>query len=241
VSSGNTKPELYPWYLNFAQPVPVYDRVMKAEAPAMYDQKVQMDSGAAQGYQIESTQSLTTSQQTAFATEYEIGLPYSIPSDGKSHTVQVKSQKLQAVYKYHAVPKHDKDVFLVAHMTGWQDLGFISGPTSIYYEGAYAGTSYLNTEQTEDTLLVSLGRDPSIAVTREKVKDIEGNKTIGGNRVKEYRFEITVRNTRKESVSVLLHDQLPVSMDKEIEVKATEISGAETDAATNTWVYGEIP
>jgi hypothetical protein len=62
-------------------------------------------------------------------------------------------------YVYHAIPKLDNDVFLTAEIVDWTNLNLLSGKLNIYYQGTYTGESFINSEQAEDTLKVSLGRD----------------------------------------------------------------------------------
>ena len=44
--------------------------------------------------------------------------------------------------------------------------------------------------------------------------------------------ENSIRNTRKEPITIVIEDQIPVSSDKEIEVKALNTGGANYDEAT---------
>ena len=47
-------------------------------------------------------------------------------------------------------------------------------------------------------------------------------------------YEITVRNTKNTSAEILLQDQLPISQNKEIEVKTEELSGGDYNTETGT-------
>ena len=121
----------------------------------------------------------------------------------------------------------DRDAFLLARITGWDDLNLLSGEVNVYFEGSFVGNSVINTRSTNDTLDISLGRDKRIVITREKRKDVSSTKFIGGNTVKELNYVITVRNGKKEAIKIIIEDQLPVSKNTDIEVKPIDNDGAE--------------
>lgn len=155
-------------------------------------------------------------------TTYDIDLPYTVPSDGQEHMVAIKNYDLPATYRYYAVPKKDNDVYLQAQVTKWEDLDLIPATTNIYYEGAFVGQGVTDMRNTKDTLNFSLGRDKRIIVHREMDKARRNLKTIGTNVREENAFNISVRNTRKEPITLTLMDQVPVSNDKDISVEDME-------------------
>src|SRR5207237_909520 len=119
--------------------------------------------------------------ENQLSVDFDIQLPYSIPSDSKAHTVDVQSYNIPASYSYFAVPKLDKDAFLLARVTKWEELNLLPGNANIYFEGAYVGQSFIDPRNAKDTLDFSLGRDKKIVVMREKKKDLNSTKFIGSN------------------------------------------------------------
>jgi uncharacterized protein (TIGR02231 family) len=234
---GGNKPELSPWYLNFYYPVRVYKNMMKksegaeSTTPGVQDKLEDVAVGA------KSLSEEITVNENQLSTDFEIAVPYSIPSDGKQYTVDVQNYSLHASYNYYAVPKYDQDAFLTASVTGWQEYNLLPGSANVYFEGSYVGESYIDARTTEDTLHLSLGRDKKIVIKREQLKDFNSNQLIGENRTKTLSFEISIRNTKKDVVQINVEDQLPLSQDKDIEVKLIGISGAEYNAETGklTW------
>ncbi len=233
-SAGGVLPELFPWYLNFYQPVVLQNQILRrnaemSQAPAKYEQEIAMDAKSMAGE--------ISVLQNQLSTEYEIRIPYSILSDGKPYMVDIQNYALNAQFVYSAVPKLDGDAFLLARITGWQDFGLLPGIANVFFEGSYVNESYFNPVTAEDTLSFSFGRDKRIVVKREKLKEFSANQFIGGNRVKTFSFEITVRNPKSESIKMILHDHVPVSQDKDIEVKLIESSAAEYNNETGklTW------
>ncbi|MBS1585299.1 MAG: DUF4139 domain-containing protein [Bacteroidetes bacterium] len=176
-------------------------------------------------------------------TTYDIDLPYTVPSDGEEHMVAIKNYELPATYRYYAVPKKDNDVYLQAQVTNWEDLDLIPATTNIYYEGAFVGQGVTDARNIKDTMNFSLGRDKRIIISREIDKTKRSTKTIGTNVREEYAFNINVRNTRKEPITLTLLDQVPVSNDKEISVEDLAYKGGtlEEEKGEIKWLLNVKP
>ncbi len=235
-SLGSTKPELYPWYLNFNYPV-----MMRSAAPEKrkdLDSQPMMESMQASGLS-----NYVTTVENQLSTDYDISIPYTIPSNGLNYAVEIKDFELPATYSYYTTPKLDRDAFLVAAITGWVGQDLQPGSSNVYYENTFVGETMFNPVTTNDTMLISLGRDKRVVVKRELMQDLSGNKLIGSNRTRNFTYEISVKNNRKESIKITIEDQLPVSQDKDIEVKLTEGSEGELNAETGkiSWKVDVLP
>ena len=131
---------------------------------------------------------------------------------------------MTANFKHIAIPKLDKDAFILAQITGWESLDLIDGPMNVYYGESYIGLSDLSTRTLDDTLDLSLGRDKKVLVTRVKLKDFTKKQILGSTKTVTYSFKISVKNNRNQAIEIDLEDQIPVSTIKEIEVKTEELS-----------------
>ncbi len=158
--------------------------------------------------------------------DFEVPERYTIPSDRKPYSIDVNSHDLTADFKHVAVPKLDKDAFLLAQITGWEYLDLIDGPMNVYYGESYIGLSNLSTRTLGDTLDLSLGRDRRVVVTRVKLKEFTKKQSLGISQTATYSYKISVKNNRSQAIEIDLEDQIPVSTIKEIEVNTVEISGA---------------
>ncbi len=170
-------------------------------------------------------------------TTFDIELPYTIPSDGQQHYVSVKEYDVPADYQYFAIPKLDKDAFLQAEIGNWNELNLLPGPTNIFYEGTYIGQGNIDPRNILDTMFLSLGRDKKIVIKREQDKKLHSIKKTGSNEQESYAYNTTIRNNRKEPITVLVQDQLPVSNDKALIIEDVEMGGAEYDQATGTLTW----
>lgn len=158
--------------------------------------------------------------------EFEIQDPQSIPTGGNEFSVEIKSVEIPVQFEYFAVPKIDPGVFLIARMAGWEKYSLLSGETNLYFENTYIGKSYLDLNTLTDTLNISLGRDKSLLVSREKQRDYTAKQILGNNRIETRNIGISLRNTKAQPVHINVIDQVPVSSVQEIEVKHQEISDA---------------
>lgn len=165
-------------------------------------------------------------------TVFEIDLPYDVPTNGKAQTVTLKEYEIAANYNYVAVPKLDKDAFLLANITDWEKLSLIAGNANIIFEGTYVGKTFIDPASVSDTLRLTLGRDKRVAIKKEKLTDFSSVKFLGSNKKQQFTYEITVRNNKKDAVTIHIKDQFPVSTDKDIEIELTDDGKAEVNNET---------
>lgn len=164
--------------------------------------------------------------------EFEIKTPYTIKSDNKNTTIEVDRYELPAYYEYFAIPKISKDAFLLANITDWEKYNLLEGEANIFFENTYIGKTILDTRYVSDTLNISLGRDKSILVSREKGKDYNSKKFLGTKKEDTREWKINIRNNKTQSIDFVLLDQVPVSTISEIEVNTENLSGGDLNAET---------
>ncbi len=158
--------------------------------------------------------------------EYDIALKYSIESDGKARNVTIQTKSIPTTYTYSVIPKLDPDVFLMARITDWEDMNLVPGAARIYFDNSFVGTSYINPQNTNDTLQLNFGRDKSIVVNRTKVKDKCREKMLNDNKFSAKTYEITIRNTKSTPIRLIVEDQMPVTKEPDIKIDYTENSNA---------------
>lgn len=185
----------------------------------------------------------TTEVYQPTTVSFEIETPYTIPTDGKTYTVDIKSEIVPAAYKYYAAPKLDENAYLTAHVTDWQDLNLMDGEVNLFFEGAFLGRSLLDTKNANDTLEISLGVDKSVVVQRKKLKEQFSRQFIGSNKTERRAFEIVIRNNKLHPIQIVVQDQFPISTSKEIEVSDRKYDDAELEKETQilTWKLNLAP
>jgi uncharacterized protein (TIGR02231 family) len=142
--------------------------------------------------------------------------PYTIESNGKQKMVDISQDDIPAYYEYRAIPKLEKAAFLVARVDDWARLNLLEGEANLYFENTYVGKTVLDVRYLSDTLNISLGRDRNVVVSRQKVKSFSTREFIGSDRIEKRGFEIKVRNNKKESLNLVVYDQIPVSTQKDM-------------------------
>lgn len=232
---GGVMPRLSPWTLWAPRPlqeVSITSRTSRAKA----ESEGYMIAGAPMPATMDIAEEraatrtvANTVEQRSTTVEFVIETPFTIPSDAKAHTVGVRTHNIPATYKHYATPKLDKDAFLYARTTGWEDLDLLSGQANVFFEGTYVGKSYLRLEVPQDTLEISLGRDKGVVVERVKRKISDQKALIGGKRNVTIGWDLTVRNTKGTAVDLEVRDQYPLSPQSEIEVKLEDRGGAVVD------------
>jgi hypothetical protein len=160
---------------------------------------------------------------------FRVDLPYNLPSDGAVYTVDLASYFIPAYYEYHTVPKLDESAYLLARITEWDQYNLLEGETNLFFEDTYVGKTVLDVRFLKDTLDISLGKDRNLLIKRSKVTDYAKRRFIGTNTVESRSWKIEVRNNKAQAVNLVVHDQLPLSRQSEIEVTPGELSGAKAD------------
>ena len=143
--------------------------------------------------------------------------------------IDLKVIEANALYEYYAVPKLDKDAFLIARIVRWDQYNLLEGEANLYFEEAFVGRSILNAKSLDDTLDISLGRDKNIVVGREKNEEFCKRKSLGMNVSESRGFKLMVRNKKSQPINITIFDQIPVSVVSDISVTPENLSNGSLD------------
>ncbi len=169
------------------------------------------------------------------STRFEVGTEHFIPADAAPHMIDVNRFEDKADFYTLSIPKIKQGAFLIAQIEGWNKLGLIAGDMDLYYKGDYQGTTFFAPNTVSDTLEVSLGLENSYFLTRRL--EASKRKSFGLNVKESLQYEILVENKKSVPATIEVRDQIPVAVDKDVEVKPINLSGAEVDALSGqlTW------
>lgn len=244
-NQNNQAPILSSWFLRYQQnyePVAYATGYVqnKIQGRADYDKKETADesSNNLEEVVVVAPRSINSKvNENQLNITFDIDIPYDILSNGKVHSVSLKEIKLPVSYKYYAVPKVDKEAFLLAEVKEYSKYNLLKGQANIIFEDMYVGKTSVDANQTSDTLNLSMGRDKKISIKREKVVDKSGTKFLSSKKEQTFTYDITVRNNKKEAIELLLKDQYPLSPDKDIEIELKESDNAKVNSETGilTW------
>lgn len=232
--ANNDRPILTPIYVNYriytartesnVQKDALYNMMQVPSAPLARD----LERSAGGTYDDEVSDVFAPESTDELIANFDVKKPQDVLSDGQENIVELEEMDIPAAYEYHAVPKLDPAVFLLAKITDYGRYNLLPGVANVFYQDTYIGQTSLNPTTVSDTMLLSLGRDEQITIKRVQPKELTERKKIFSNTVKEtYTYEIVVKNNKSIPVRVEILDQIPVSQQKEIVVELEDKDGAE--------------
>lgn len=235
---NKTKPTLHPWYIDYYAyksnanqygTPPARAKESLSEKGYSY-----MNTAPSSAEDMDSQTSAEFVQvvRQLSSIEFKIDLPYSIKSNNEQHMVLIKTVDMDANYKYFAVPKMDNSVYLVAQITKLDELGLVPAQANIFFDGSYIGETYIDPSTMEDTLNLSMGRDPNIVIKRTLLKKELKEKIIGDKKERNFAYTIEVKNLKATSIELVIQDQIPVTTNADITIEPIDLGKAKHDPRT---------
>lgn len=245
---NKTKPTLNPWYVDYQ--AYRYKALNEVEVRAAR----QIPQGAYnQGFVLKDkmedlppamdADQFTTVVHQLIAAEFKIDLPYSIRSNNEKVMVLIKKQDLNTTFKYFAVPKLDPGVYLVAQMTKIDELQLIPATANIFFDGSYIGETYIDPTNIDDTLNLSLGKDPNIVAKRNLLKQKSKDKIVQDKRERTFMYQVEIQNNKSTEIQIVVQDQYPITTQSEIQIELIEKSNAKEISGKGIleWEYSMKP
>ncbi|MGG5485983.1 mucoidy inhibitor MuiA family protein [Gaetbulibacter sp. PBL-D1] len=162
-------------------------------------------------------------------TRFEIQKNYSITSNGDITVIEIDTYSIDATYSYFTAPVINENVFLTAKIGNWEQYNLLPAEANVYFEGSYSGTTNINPYATTDSLTVSLGVDPNVAIKRSQNKDFKKNAFIGSNKIITKNYDIELKNNKPTSIDIVVLDRIPISQNKDIKVDDIETGTSNYD------------
>lgn len=244
---NKTKPELNPWYIDY------YDMYYKDKESlnkmdikgarsipqAAFNQGFLYENKNLEDVPAMDADQFTTVVHQLISAEFKIDLPYSIKSNNEKNLVLIKNTELNTTFKYYSVPKVDPGVYLVAQMTKLDELQLVPATANIFFDGSYIGETYIDPTSMDDTLNLSLGKDPNIVVKRTLLQQKSKDKIIQDKRERTFTYSFEIQNNKSSSIQVVIQDQLPMTTNADIQIDATEKGGSRELPGTGVleWEY----
>lgn len=236
---NKTKPTLHPWYLDYYTYKNKDYNNNYGNAPASRAKEELSEKGYSYSNTTADSEidAVTSAQfvevvRQLSSIEFKIDLPYSIASNNEQHMVLIKTVDLDANYKYFAVPKLDNSVYLVAQITKLDELGLVPAAANIFFDGSYIGETFIDPSSMEDTLNLSLGRDPNIQIKRTLLKKELKEKIIGDKKERTFAYTIEVKNLKATSIDLVIQDQIPITTNADITIEPIDLGKAKHDTRT---------
>jgi uncharacterized protein (TIGR02231 family) len=233
-----TLPELAPWYVGRAMPIPA-----RAPGRAVFHAQSMAAAGdfaaaAAPAAPPEAAVFDAEREDSGAGLTYRVARPLAVPADGGPHKSMVARFELDAVLDHLVVPVLAPEAYLRATVTNSSPLLLLPGPARVFHESQFVGETALETVAAGEEFELQLGVDDQLRVERELRRRTTSKAVIGGTRTIDIGYEITVENHRAAAARVSVHDHIPVSTDGEIKVRLREATPApaeQDDLGELTW------
>ncbi|PZD78726.1 DUF4139 domain-containing protein [Mesonia sp. K7] len=245
LSTGNPnlnsqKPDLTPLYLNFIQYYSygyMNGSVEQALQGKVAGVRLEADDAGEMREEAVVRQPEVTKADNMTHKLFNITKKYSIYSSKENTSITIDEFNIAADYEYFSAPVLQQKVYLTAKLEEWENFDLLPGEAKIYFNGNYAGKTFIDPFSVEEDFVVSLGEDPSLVVEREEVNDLKDKSFFGNTRIVNKTYKLTLKNNKNIPVEVTMVDRVPISQNKEIEVDDVEVGNADykKDTGILTW------
>ncbi|MBL9205073.1 MAG: mucoidy inhibitor MuiA family protein [Opitutaceae bacterium] len=225
---GGGAPELAPWIVDIARPLPApMDAVQLSEfrveaKPRSRAATKSALAGAPEAAAAPPPLELAQASVEAGATSatFRVETPVTLPSDGSTQKVAILATRLPATLRYETTPKAMEAAFLNASALNGSEYPLLAGTVNAFLDDTFVASSHLKAVMPGERFDLALGADEAIAVKRRVVNRFteDTGLTNRGRRIT-YEFLITLTNNKKSPERILLREGVPVSRDEKIVVK----------------------
>jgi uncharacterized protein (TIGR02231 family) len=234
-----TLPELSPWYIGRPRPPRPGPPRMRAAALAQMAAGPPPEgaSGQAESQWVPQAAlpeaKVLTAQpgqsESGAGLTYTVARPLAVPADGDPYKTLVATSEADARLDYLTVPVLAPEAYLRATVTNGPLL-LLPGQARIFHGAQFVGETHLDSVAPGEEFEVQLGVDDQVKVERKLRRRTTSKAVIGSTRTIDVAYEITVENHRDRTVTVTVHDHIPVSTDGDIKVRPRETTPAPESA-----------
>ncbi len=231
-SLGGSPPSLFPWAVDVAYPqaapAPALAGAMsalrrKAERGAGADGVVETEQFAAKDVKEDRPAEFARAamQELATSASFKISTAASVPSDNTPQKVAVTSARLATAPEYVAIPKQLQAAFLNAKVTNTSEFPLLAGAMNIFLDDTFVAAGALGTVMPGEKFDLALGADEGIAIKRKlNNRFTEDTGLVNKGKRVTYDYTLIVQNNKKTEEKIVMVDQMPVSRNEKIVVKA---------------------
>ncbi|MDM1556401.1 MULTISPECIES: DUF4139 domain-containing protein [Chryseobacterium] len=219
-SRNNNAPVMNPWFLNSNKIEERINRAYSKSDTIMKEMQIEEVVMVGYGFKINENQ---------LNTSFDVDIPYDILSNNEDHFINLKQIKIPVDYKYYTVPKYNKTAYLVANIKDFNKYELISGSASVIFENMYVGETRINPNLTDDKMSITLGDDKKISIRKEMINDKASEKFFSSYQEKTFTYDLVIRNNKKETISIDVKDQIPLSKDESVKIELLQSDNAEFD------------
>lgn len=231
-SAGGVPPSLTPWHVGVYEtprvtagrtPKKLTDETLAKEA--LVKGQTQTIAAQTQLSKIASPVSVPVAEvrEAATSATFVIAAPADIPGDNTPHKVTIETTSLPASLSYTCIPKLSDRTYLTAETKNTSDYPFLPGPANIFLDNSFVATSSVENVSPGQEFKSYLGTDKSIRVERKLINRFQESTGLLSKKTKvTYSFLITIENSKKVPIDLLVKDQVPVPTDERVAVEVQD-------------------
>jgi uncharacterized protein (TIGR02231 family) len=162
----------------------------------------------------------STSESHGLTTTYDLPGTRTVPSSRQLSRYIISEHPLSAIaFSHVSVPKLRAAVFLNARVRNPSPTTLLRGPAGVSLDGTFLGNTTLARCAPGDTFELSLGVDESVTVGyRRPTRSIASQGMLLKEQVLTYDRSISLHNTRRNPIDVVVFDQVPISDDERLRI-----------------------
>lgn len=157
------------------------------------------------------------------SSEYKISNPTNVDSNESETDVLLQIDSIPCDFEHIAIPLKTESVYLQMKINEWYKLDILSGKANLFVENVFKGSTNLNPNSTQDTLSISLGKDPDVIIKRNSVKEFYKKKFFKQNIEEHFAYSISVKNNKSHNINLIIKDLAPVSNHEDIKINHDDI------------------
>ena len=155
---------------------------------------------------------------------YELQKPLAVPSNNRACKADIMTLDMEGELEYIAIPSQEEQVYLCARIRNTSDITLLPGSALIFYDSHYIGKMELKTVAPKDNIMVQVGEQEQLRLTRQLEEHSGTRPTTERLRRTEFIYRMTLVSELDEPVAVTLYDHLPVARHKDIKVMVRAVS-----------------
>lgn len=161
-----------------------------------------------------------TSIDSAYATEFAVPQPITVPSSGQRVSLTLGEQQLDAKLRVRTSPAQEEAAYLIAEIAAPEGV-WPGGLLDLYRDGAYVGKGRFDVDALAQSGL-AFGRDENVRVRAEMPKRGAGSAGfIGSRREQSIARTYTIENRHKDAIELQVLDAAPISEHEDVRVQSS--------------------
>jgi len=154
-----------------------------------------------------------------FQAVFSVPSRLSVPQTGEAKRVLLQDNAMEPVLTVRTVPKIDAKAYLYAKLKLPEGSPLLPGAVALFRDGTFVGTGTLPVLSPGEEHELGFGADDLVRVRHAVVNEKRGETgLISSSRTDSRNYRITVKNMHARAVQLVVHDQVPVSLDQDIKV-----------------------